>query len=97
MSDSSGSPVVNMNNKIVGQLWGNTNGPLLFWCYTDEDGNDVHCQYHKYIDGEFTMTYKEMIEDVLGTVSLPATPAPDAQRNATTDSVADSRPLTTDH
>ena len=72
MAGSSGSPVVNINNEIVGQLYGDGNvGPNARWCVTVNGNNDYHT--YKNIDGEFAMTYKE-IADILGTVSPPVTP-----------------------
>lgn len=55
MSGSSGGPIVNSNNEIVGQLFGDSNGNAD-WCVTQSDGTNKYGNY-KNIDGEFLTTY----------------------------------------
>lgn len=67
MSGSSGGPIVNLNNEIVGQLYGDSNGNAD-WCVTQSDGTNKYGNY-KNIDGEFLTTYNTgKVAEILGTI-----------------------------
>ena len=56
MSGSSGGPIVNWKNEIVGQLYGDSNGNAE-WCVTQSDGTNTYGNY-KNIDGEFFTVFE---------------------------------------
>lgn len=67
MSGSSGGPIVNWKNEIVGQLYGDSNGNAE-WCVTQSDGTNTYGNY-KNIDGEFFTTYTiGNVAEILGTI-----------------------------